>query len=313
MAQHLGETPPAPSQVAAGLSSGWDPVLARLLAKDPEARHPSIDDLRREIAQVEPGADGPLTLSLPRPSRASSPAESSRSIPVARPAPSDDQPRYRFETPLGRTAISTLSRAVDSALDRSVIVERYDEGALDEITERRLYALAKSGGSFLQRVLSYDRHAATVVYEAPAGMPIGERPAADRLEPLRAVRVMRRLARAIAPLHETGVAHGALGPTTVVLDELDHPTVLVSGLGAAAAERTFGQDVAALVELTAGLVGAQGTTVDQLIAAFTPGLSHPEQSALRALPASDSGEGLHTLADALEIALLKTARRQRAA
>jgi tRNA A-37 threonylcarbamoyl transferase component Bud32/tetratricopeptide (TPR) repeat protein len=314
VAQHLGETPPAPSQVASGLAPGWDPVLARLLAKDPEARHASIDDLRREIAQVEPGADGPLTLSLPRPAaRPTQAAESSRAIPVARPPASDEEPRYRFETPLGRTAISTLSRAVDSALDRSVIVERYDEGALDEVTERRLYALAKSGGSFLQRVLSYDRHAAVVVYEAPAGMPIGERPAAERLEPLRAVRVMRRLARAIAPLHETGVAHGAIGPTTVVLDELDHPTVLVSGLGAAAAERSFGHDVAALVELIAGLIGAGGHTVDQLIAALTPGLSHPEQSALRALPASDSGEALSTLADALEIALLKRSRRQRAA
>jgi hypothetical protein len=34
---------------------------------------------------------------------------------------------------------------------------------------------------------------------------------------------------------------------------------------------------------------------------------------MRALPASESGEALHTLADALEIALLKTASRRRVA
>ncbi|HWM87170.1 MAG TPA: protein kinase, partial [Kofleriaceae bacterium] len=314
VAQHLGETAPAPSQLATGLAAGWDAVLARLLAKDPEARHASSDELRRDIAAIEPGADaGPLALSLPRPSRAartSAVAESSRPMPTMR-VVDEAEPRYRFETPLGRTAISTLSRAVDSALDRSVIVERYDEGALDETTERRIYALAKSGGSFLQRVLSYERQAAVVVYEAPAGMPIGERPAGEPLlDPLRAARVLRRLARALAPLHEAQAAHGALGPATVVMDELDHPTVLASGLGPAAAGLSPADDVSALVGLVADLVGAENRSADGLIAALTPDLSHPERAALRALPASDSGEALHVLADALELALLKTGSRR---
>ncbi|HKE17359.1 MAG TPA: protein kinase [Kofleriaceae bacterium] len=317
VAQHLGEPPPAPSQVASGLAPGWDAVLERLLAKDPDARHASSDELRRAIAAVEPGSDtGPLPLSLPRApaARMRSTAELATARSGAMPAVQGaEEPRYRFETPLGRTPISTLSRAVDSALDRSVIVERYEEGALDETTERRLLALAKSGGSFLQRVLSFDRQAAVVVYEAPAGMPIGERPPGEPpLDPLRAARVLRRLARALAPLHESQSVHGALGPTTVVMDELDHPTVLASGLGPATAGSAPPDDVAALVDLVAGLAGAESRTVDGLIAAMTPDLSHPERAALRALPASDSGEALHVLADALELALLKTAsRRQR--
>jgi serine/threonine-protein kinase len=317
VAQHLGETPPAPGQVAPDLAPGWDAVLARVLAKDPEARHASSDELRREIAAVEPGADhGPQALSLPRApaTRHRTTADISRQISAAMPAarPVDDkEPRYRFETPLGRTPISALSRAVDSALDRSVIVERYDEGALDELTERRLYALARSGGSFLQRILSYDRQAKVVVYEAPAGMPIGERPAGEPLlRPLRAARVLRRLARALAPLHETQAVHGALGPITVVLDELDHPTVLASGLGPATAGLSPVDDVATLVALVADLIGAEQRTIDGLIAALTPDLSHPERAALRALPASDSGEALHVLADALELALLKTGSRR---
>ncbi|HTE49844.1 MAG TPA: protein kinase [Kofleriaceae bacterium] len=320
VAQHLGEPPPAPSQVVADLDAGWDPLLARVLAKDPEARHASSDELRREVAAVMAGAEsGPRTLSLPRPPSAAARAARARAPEPSRPMPAvradDDEvgPRYRFETPLGRTPISALSRAVDAALDRSVIVERYDEGALDPVTERRLYALAKSGGSFLQRVLSYDRQARVVVYEAPAGMPLGDRPAGAIIEPLRAARVLRRLARALAPLHDSQAAHGALGPTTVVVDELDHPTVLVSGLGAAAGGATPGADVAAIAALVAGLVGAESRTLDGLIAALTPDLSNPERAAMRAMPASESGEALHALADALEIALLKSASRRRRA
>jgi hypothetical protein len=86
--------------------------------------------------------------------------------------------------------------------------------------------------------------------------------------------------------------------------------VLASGLGPATAGLSPVDDVATLVALVAGLVGAEHRTIDGLIAALAPDLSHPERAALRALPASDSGEALHVLADALEIALLKTRSRR---
>ena len=343
VAQHLGDAPPAAGEVAPDLAPGWDPVLARLLAKDPGERHQGVDALRREIAAVDLGAAGrPAALLLPR-AAPSSAAESSRAIPV-QDDDDEDLPRYRFETPLGRTPISSLSRAVDATLDRSVIIERYDQGALDRLTERRLLALARSGGAFLQRILAYDRSAAVVVFEAPSGKPIGELqrgspeasadvPAAPSgmsppsypgsavghrtgdapaLDPLRAVRALKCLARAVAPLHHGGAAHGALGPTTVVVDELDHPTVLASGLGAAPPAASPDADVAALVALVGQLCGA-GRDTGSLIDTLAAGLSHPERSALRLLPASESGQGLHQLAEALEIALLKMARRERKA
>jgi hypothetical protein len=97
------------------------------------------------------------------------------------------------------------------------------------------------------------------------------------------------------------------------MDELDHPTVLASGLGPAPVEASPAADVAALAALVAGLIGSEGRTIDGIIETLTPDLSHPERAALRALPASESGEALHALADALEIALLRTASRRRRA
>ncbi|HLU66356.1 MAG TPA: protein kinase [Kofleriaceae bacterium] len=322
VAQHLGEAPPAASEVAPEVAPGWDEVLAGVLAKDPAARPQSADELRRAIAAIDVGAEGRPALALPRATaRPHSAAESSRSMPAV--TDEEEQPRYRFETALGRTEISALSRAVDATLDRSVIIERYDEGALDPATERRLYALAKSGGSFLQRILAFDRAAAVAVYEAPAGMPLGEMSGDPALEPLRAARLLKRLARAVAPLHDLGAAHGALAGGTIVVDELDYPTVLASGLGPAPEGATPQADVAALVALIGRLAGAQGRArpdgeapavdLDRLIDHLAAGLSHPERTALRLLRGSESGERLYELAEAIELALLRVARRRRRA
>jgi eukaryotic-like serine/threonine-protein kinase len=311
VAQHLGEVPPVPSELNTDLAPGWDSVLARLLAKDPGERYETVEDLRRAIASVDTGgAVRPRALELPRAVFARPPtaaAESSRSMP-AMSAATGDEPRYRFETALGRTDVSALSRAVDASLDRTVILERYDDGQLDPATERRIYALAKCGSSYLQWVLACDRAAAVVVYEAPAGMPLGELPGDPPLEPLRAVRLLKRLALALAPLHEAAEAHGAIGGSTIVIDDLDHPTLLASGLGRAAPDASPAGDVAALVALLARLVGAEPASLDGLVDTLAAALSHPERAAIKLLGGGQSGLGLFHLAEALELALLKVGR-----
>jgi serine/threonine-protein kinase len=311
VAQHLGEVPPTPSELIGDLPDGWDSVLARLLAKDPAERYGTVEELRRAIAAVEAGGPvRPRALELPRAvfSRPATAAESSRSMP-AMSAVTGDEPRYRFETPLGRTDVSTLSRAVDAALDRTVILERYEEGQLDPATERRVYALAKCGNSYLQWVLAFDRTGAVVVYEAPAGMPLGELPGDPPLEPLRAVRLLKRLALAVASLHEAAEAHGAIGGATIVIDDLDHPTLLASGLGRAAPDATPAGDVAALVDLVGRLVGAE-PTLDGLVDTLAATLSHPDRAALKLLGGRRSGLSLFHLAEALELALLKVGRQR---
>ncbi|HWN66954.1 MAG TPA: protein kinase, partial [Haliangium sp.] len=349
VAQHLGETPPPASSAAPPgvvLAPGWDEILARLLAKSPSERFESIDALRkalealaleqaprllvlprraatRDPARREPGAaalaaaliDAPATPG-PEPGAGAEPA----------PEPGADE-RYQFETPIGRTDVSRLSRALDRVLDRSVMIERYVEGGLDQATERRLLGLARGGSSYVQWALACDRAAGVAVFEAPRGVPLADT-LADTLGDARAaVRLLACLARAVAPMHERGVAHGAIGATTVVLDEQQNPTLLVCGLGRAPAEPSLPRDdvrdilrlVARVARVDDGAPGpghagdldrmdAPGELAAALVDALAPGLTAPERAPERAMvlaPEPSTGEELYAFAERLEIALLR--------
>ena len=334
VAQHLGEEPPVPSSVAgAAIAPGWDAVLARLLAKNPAERHESVDALRRDLVALDLG-EGPRVLVLPRGRTERADAERANAgagaeadlAGLLEPVPGreegdtaaaeseEEAPRYRFETPIGRTEISHLGRAVDTILNRSVIIERFIEGGLDQATEQRLYALARGGSPFLQWTLAFDRNsgreAGVAVFEAPSGAPLVEVLTERTLAPRDAVRLLLRLARAVAPLHERGVAHGAISATTMLLDEQVNPTLLVCGLGRAPASGAAGagDDVAAILDLVARLAGvavpAAGTAAPVLIDALAPDLDADRRDALVRLAEPTDGEALYTFAEALEIAIL---------
>ncbi len=320
VAQHLGEEPPAPSSVDPEVAAGWDEIIAGLLRKNPGERYSSIDDLRRAIADVDLGAaDQPVILSLPRAGSAAPPRQSGRisSSMAAQREPrgddgDEDSPRYQFETAIGRTDMSQLSRAVDGTLYRSVIIERYHEGAMDEATERRLYALARGGGPFLQRALAYDRVDGVAVFEAPSGTPIGEAFAAEKPTRRQAARLLKRLARAVAPLHDSHNAHGALNPHTVVIDDDVNPTVLVCGLGRVAGTPGPRDDVRAIVALITTalrLPDGEGDPIRRLAATLAPDASEAENAQISALCDPEGGEELYAFADAVEVAMLRARRR----
>ena len=312
VAQHLGEVPPPVSSLAPGVSPAWDPIIERLLAKDPSARFESVDELRRAIAAIDLGdAAGPKPLVLPRGQKRAPTNESSVSIPVAGDeADEEETPRYHHETPLGRTAISTLSRALDTVLNRSVVIERFDEEAPMDDVEHRLQVLARGGGPFLQRSLGYDRPRRTAVYEAPAGTNAAEAFVDQPLRARAAIRLLKRLAQALAPLHETGDVHGALEATRVLLDDHDmNPTVLVAGLGPAADTRPA-DDVAAVLAIVTHAAGSPPSgRIEDFVDIALAELSPTERGAILSLPAPTTGAELYAFADAVEIALLKARRR----
>jgi|GEM_PF-318428 len=308
VAQHLGETPPRPTDVAPNLAPAWNDIIAGLLAKNPAERYDSIDALRRAIRDVDLGSAGaPKALVLPR-APASREDEPSADVPQQGAADSDDDKsneRYAFETPLGRTDQSRLSRAVDVSLDRSVILERFDSGPLDEEHERRLYAFARGGGPYLQRILAYDRDDGLAVYEAPSGSPARERRDDAPLSPAAATRLTKRLARALAPLHAAGLAHGAVDDEHVLIDDLGFPTILVSGLGGTGDASSPTDDVAASVALAGELAGLEAPTCQRLVDSFATHLSAQEQTALSLAAAPRNAEELYAFADALERAILR--------
>ena len=316
VAEHLGVVPPAPSAVANGLAEGWDPIVLALLAKNPSDRYESVDALRKDVAGVDLGDDArPRPLLLPRATgrpRASSevPIESAESPSESGGDAAEVGERYQFETWIGETEISKLSRALDTALDRSVIIERFDPDQLDHVTERRLFALARGSGPYVQRALSYDRTARVAVYEAPAGQPIADTADSLPAQPRRIVRIAKSLALGVAPLHEAGAAHGALTNSAIVLDEHLNPTVLASGLGPARADAKPAYDVQALLAILARIVPCDPSP-DAFLSALAPTLSHPEKAAILAQGSPTTGEQLYSFADAVEIAMLKAERRGR--
>ncbi len=309
VAQHLGDDPPAPSSLSE-INAGWDPLIAKLLAKSPTERFESIEELRKALTSLELGERGDEALVIPRPSEQDiDPRTSARMPAVVMKSEERDpeEPRYQFETSIGRTELSTLARALDTALDRSVIIERFDlEKFVDDTRhaiERRLYALARGGGPFMQRALSYDRHEGVVVYEAPAGKPLREM-SADEFTPRLVARLLKRLARALAPLHERGAGHGHIGAATVLVDSGFNPTILTSGLGPNIASSSPEQDCAAVIAAVAEVIGVKASD-EGLLKAIAPELSHPEAVVILAHGSPDDAESLYAFAHSAEVAALK--------
>jgi serine/threonine-protein kinase len=288
VAQHLGEEPPAASSVGTDVSPAWDPILASLLVKNPRERTPTLADLRRQLEALDVGG---------RPMIAARPKRDSRPHSIAQLAAEDEaKPRYQFETPLGFTPISQLARAVDTVLDRSVVIERFD--ASDEATRalERARLLGRAQSPFVQRALSLDRTARSAVFEAPSGASFADAP--PNLPPTETVRLLKRLARAAAAIHELGGSHGAITSRTVVLDDGAVPTLMAAGLGAAADSQPL-DDVNAIIGLVAGLVGAEPT-----FAAVARSIAEEVGAKVPPYTTPVDGETLYAAADAIDIAVL---------
>jgi eukaryotic-like serine/threonine-protein kinase len=288
VAQHLGEPPPSATSIAPEVAAGWDAILADLLVKNPGDRTATLADLRIQLESLDLAGQ-------PRLGRRRKATTGTHSIAAL--AEEDEVgPRYQFETPLGRTSLSELVRAVDTVLDRSVVIERFDAGddagrALD-----RARMLGRAQSPFVQRALSLDRAARVAVFEAPAGASFADAP--PQLPPAETVRMLKRLARAAAAIHEVGGSHGAISPRTIVVDDGAVPTVLAAGLGTVIDARPS-DDVAAIIAVVAGLAGAE-PTFDALARALTDEVG----ATLPPLAPPVDGETLYAAADAIDIAVL---------
>ncbi|MGE5182212.1 MAG: protein kinase domain-containing protein [Acidobacteriota bacterium] len=288
VAQHLGEPPPAASEVAEGVAPGWDAILAGLLVKNPRERTPTLGELRRELEQLDLGGQPRIGA---RGKRTTGPHSIAQLA-----AEGEAGPRYQFETPLGKTPISELARAVDTVLDRSVVIERFDasDDAGRALEHARLLGRVQS--PFVQRALGLDRAARTAVFEAPAGASLAD--TTPQLPATEEVRLLKRLARGAAAIHELGGSHGAISAKTVVIDEAV-PTVMAAGLGVVPDSKAE-DDVRAIVAIVAAIAGCEPT-----LEAFARSVCGEVGATLPTLPRElPDGEALYAAVDAIEIAIL---------
>jgi tRNA A-37 threonylcarbamoyl transferase component Bud32 len=288
VAQHLGEPAPSVTGIAPDLAAGWDPILADLLVKNPGDRTATLGDLRRRLEALDLGGQ-------PRLGPRRHPVTGTHTPPPLA-EPGEARPRYQFETPLGHTAISELARAVDTVLDRSVVIERFD--ASDEAARAldRARLLGRAQSPFVQRALGLDRATRVAVFEAPAGASFADAP--PQLPPAETVRMLKRLARAAAAIHVVGGSHGAISPRTIVLDDGAVPTVMAAGLGPVT-ESTPEDDVAAIIAVVAAIAGSEPT-----FEALARMLTDDVGAALPRFAPPVDGESLYAAADAVDIAVL---------
>jgi eukaryotic-like serine/threonine-protein kinase len=315
VAQHLGDPPPRASEVHAELGTAWDQPLLDLLAKDPGAR-PGVAEVRARLGRLELG-ERRAVLVLPRApvvpdagagAGASVGADATREAPAppgvpagaARPSAAA---RYQAETVLATTPMSTLARALDATLARTVVLERFAEAEPDERSRARLERFAAATTPFLQRVLAWDRAERLLVLEAPAGDTLAVKLHAGPLPPRAAARLLLDLARALAPIHEAGGAHGAVDADRVVIDEAGAATLMCAGLGRAPTELAPAQDVAACLELAARALHATSA----LLPALAARLPERAASGLAAQPLAHAGD-LLAFAHALDRALARAER-----
>ena len=296
VAQHLGEEPPPPSSVAPGVAPGWDRLLGGLLAKSPADRPSSIAEVRAALEAIDLGERRGPALVVPRPRRDSRP----HSIAELAAEPAPEPGRYRFESPLGATAWSKLARAVDAALDRSVVIERFADGPAGDAAIAWMAALARVSSPFVQRALAFDRATRTAVLEAPAGAPVAS--LAAPIAAGDALRLLKRLARACVVMHELGAIHGSIGPTTVVIADATSPTVMVAGVGPRDGATAAGDCAAVVATVGRAVTGSD----DDAVAALVAGLPAAEAARLAAAPRA-TGLALYAWADALEVAHLRAA------
>ncbi len=288
VAQHLGEIPPLASSAGENILAAWDPILANLLVKNPRDRTATLADLRREMEAIDLGARAPITPRARRDSRPHSIAQLAEEGEV--------KPRYQFETPLGATPLSQLARAVDTVLDRSVVIERFDTS--DEATKalERGRLLGRVQSPFVQRCLSLDRTTRVAVFEAPSGASFADAP--PQLPPTETLRMLKRLARGAAAIHELGGCHGGISTRTIVLDDGASPTMLAAGLGLVPDAQPI-DDVTAIIAIVASIVGSEPT-----FAALARSVTEEVGTTIPTYPTPVDGETLYAAADAVDIAVL---------
>ena len=160
VAQHLGEQPPHPSALRAGLAPIHDRVLLRALAKSPGDRFGSAAEMAEALARWPAGAE-------PRPAAAPAAAarspESSAAAPAAPIEAAEDESRE-----IGRTPSARLLLHRDARTGRVVLAEER-AAPLDDEGLAALRLLAAAGGPTVQRVLRLADDRRTIWYEAIGG------------------------------------------------------------------------------------------------------------------------------------------------
>jgi serine/threonine protein kinase len=221
----LEETPPSADSVAPSVPAHLARAIARGLAKRPQDRPRSAEELARLL---RPGA---VELAL---------------------APGKTFGRYEVGERVASLGAALVLRARDARTGREVTLEvladpsdslgrrRFaaEAGALRALRHPGIAAVLDAGEALEAPYLALDVAGATTLAEAKRrGVPAPQ-----------VARILGRVAEALACAHAAGIVHGALGPECVLLDARSEPR-LVGFAGSASTGRSAEDDRRALEAL----------------------------------------------------------------
>ena len=213
--KHLGATPPLPSETCPGLPAAYDELVLRAMAKRPEERHASLEELRRAVEALPLEVEG---------HQVSEQAGADQGASRTRPA--EDQ-RYRVHGLIASSRHGVrLLHAEDTHLGREVQLIEAPPGPARDRVLALLGAAARvedqAGAEHLQTVLDLDPDQGLGVLSRPPP------PRLDRSLPPAGLNLLRQLALALVPLHQAGQGHGALDDPGAVA-EGTHVALLLLG------------------------------------------------------------------------------------
>jgi serine/threonine-protein kinase len=192
--QHLSMVPPPPSEMSPSLGTGYDALVAALLAKEPQDRPRVAADVKgaAEALSWEEMDVSALELAMGTPRMDEEPREASRE---SAPPPADE--RWIVLDPLPDGG----ARMRDSLLDRVVRFE-----LIDDARAERLSALGRADCPYLQAVFDVDREAGRAILEEPRGRSFDS----AEIAPNERARALADVRRAVDHMHLLGIAHGAV-------------------------------------------------------------------------------------------------------
>ena len=144
--------------------------------------------------------------------------------------------RYRLQLRAWDTGSGAVWVAHDDVLERPVLIQTFPDAATEAVG-RAVARGAQLSHPGLCQIYDMSSDPPAIIFEhAPGGRLVDRKDAA--LPAADAARILCQLASAITALHEHGVAHGSISPTTVLFDEEGRPklagVLFAEELGAAA-------------------------------------------------------------------------------
>jgi serine/threonine-protein kinase len=150
---------------------------------------------------------------------------------------------YRIEAPVSRSRTATVYRATDLRNGGTVALKVPDpdmetDPFLLERFRRAAEIGEKLGHHGVMRVFSeIERSRVYMVMEWCEGKPLRQIMNEGRVDPERAIRIATGVLEALQNLHDSGVAHRALTPECIMVDEHDNIKLIDFGLASDAASR----------------------------------------------------------------------------